>query len=182
MKRFVEFKYRNSDLFEFPWLDEFRATIEREESGELAIRIQQRHMSSSAWRNRELLVWDTQKGEWRFWDGEGTEFQQALAEIVQREMGLGAQQVQAKEAQEVVVQDTGETTVVPFGKHNGKTIKQIAGLDWGYLEYMSRERIVRGGVNYSAIAGRYTRTHAEPEIDVCPVCGETSCDGWHWKR
>lgn len=74
-----------------------------------------------------------------------------------------------------------ETTVVTFGKHNGRTFEQIAVFDWDYLCWMANERISRNGINFSKLARAYIDAHEdEHEIDVCPVCGETSCDGWHW--
>lgn len=71
--------------------------------------------------------------------------------------------------------------IITFGKYRGKTIEQLAAIDWDYLCWIARESIVRDGVNYSKLASQYIDAH-EDDIDVCPVCHETSCDGWHWKR
>lgn len=64
-----------------------------------------------------------------------------------------------------------------FGKHNGRTLEQIAAIDPGYLQWMAGESINRDGVNFSKLAVQYLRTHEIEEPEVCPMCHQTSCGG-----
>ena len=173
MKTFAQFEFCDED-----GRGEYKASVKQEDQFALHlfyVRIQQVQING-VWRTRGMGIWDDSKKEWMHWSV-GRVTQKALQEA----LGLTKKALPEKtEEPKEVTQKAAPT--ISFGKHNGKTFEQIAQLDWNYLEWMAHERISRGGVNFSKLAEKYIDTHAEPEIDVCPVCHETSCDGWHWNR
>lgn len=62
-----------------------------------------------------------------------------------------------------------------FGKHNGKTLEQVAAIDPSYIEWLVCANIE----HWSELAVDYVVIPEDDEdtVEICPICHNTSCNG-----
>ncbi len=60
-------------------------------------------------------------------------------------------------------QAKAQSTVVTFGKYNGKTLEEVYQQDWKYLSWLVDQDVTRGGVDYWMLAHDVLEMHDDED-------------------